>query len=662
MAMRIKGLTNADAAYKYFLEHYYKPGEERGFWHGTMRERLELGRTITKEDFRAILRNELPGHPGQTLTQRQNKTRLKTVWEKDEFTKAWIEVERQVSNHRLGTDCTFSLTKELSTYLEKTNDPVVYAICRQALLERLNAIELDMQTRVRKGGAQENRLTASALWAVFEDLVGRPVDGQSDPHRHWHCILPNATWDAVEEEIKAAELEKLYNNHAGHEALFHARINEILLEQNYGFRRNTKGVMELTLFYPDECRVLCKRTTEIEKLAAKQHREMMIRATAIVEAAAKNGLERDVTSEYAKLKDELGEKCRSGKGEALYKAGTPEFHRTLAKQFATGRWEEFTPENARNGDRINFLTPDRAEEFTIKHAFERKSQIRDGALNLIKVACSFCEGAMTTAEIQAFCATDPRFVRSPKTPGMVTTAEILVEEQKIQNAVIETKDRYTPLAKDRSWKVQDAWLDEKQLAAVKLIVETPDLAIAIPGLTGSGKSRTIKEASIAIRELTRHAPVVLAPKGKNAISLKEHTGGEAWTIADYKANPKVHVHDSVIFCDEFSQVGNEDCQWLLDHCIAHRNRIAFFGDETQYQGISRGDPISDLLDAGIIEFRHLDKIYRQKPPSISRTLRDEITLLCRDAHAANWLPRGRVAKYFSASTTGILLARSVTIA
>jgi hypothetical protein len=264
MAMRVKGLTNADAAYKYFLEHYYKPGKERGMFHGKMRDRLGLGETISKEEFRAILRNELPGQPGETLTQRKNDTRVKTAWEKDEVTKKWVEVEKEVSNHRIGTDVTFSLTKELSTYLEKTNDPVVYATCKEALLERLDCIEFDIQTRVRKGGMQDNRTTGEALWSIFEDKVGRPVDGQVDPHRHWHSLLANATWDGVEEEIKAAELGRLYGFRGAHEALFHARINERLLEQGYGYRRTADGVMELTLFKPEECRVFCKRTIEIE--------------------------------------------------------------------------------------------------------------------------------------------------------------------------------------------------------------------------------------------------------------------------------------------------------------------------------------------------------------------------------------------------------------
>jgi len=607
-------MTNADAAYRYFLEHYYRPGEERGFWYGKLRDRLEMGRTITKEDFRAVLNNRTPGNPAEYLTQRQNEKRWKTVWEKDEVTKKWVEVRREVANRRIGTDCTFSLTKEQSTYLEKTNDQIMYVIAKQALMERLDAIESDLQTRVRKGYVQDLRDAPETLWAVFEDKVGRPVDGQVDPHRHWHCILPNAVWDGVEEEIKAAELGRLYAEHAAHEAIYHARINELLIEQGYGFRRTEKGAMELTVFHPDECRVFCKRTIEIEALAAKLHKEMMGRAVAIVEAAAKNGIERDVESEYAKLKDELGEKCRSGKGEGIHKPGTPEFHEALAKQMKRGRWEEITQENARNGDRVNFLTSEVAKAQTIHHAFEGKSRVTEA--ELIKIACSFCEGAMTADDIQKFCATDPRLTRNPKRPGLVTTFAIAEEEQRIINTVIEGKGIYTPLVRVGDWEIRDKRLDEFQIGAVQLTLGTTSLAICIDGYTGAGKSRALAEMSLAIKELSGHSPVVLAPKGKNAIALAKHTGGAAWNIAEYKVNTRLHVQDSYIFVDEFSQVGNADCQWLLDHCKQSHNRLVFVGDSTQFQGISRGDPVADLLREGLIESRSLHKIYRQKDPDV----------------------------------------------
>src|SRR6516162_4072535 len=79
-----------------FLEHYHMPGEERGWWHGRLVERLGLGHEVARKDFAAIVRNEVPGQPGRCLTQRQNASRRELVWEKDTETKLWTQVERDV--------------------------------------------------------------------------------------------------------------------------------------------------------------------------------------------------------------------------------------------------------------------------------------------------------------------------------------------------------------------------------------------------------------------------------------------------------------------------------------------------------------------------------------------------------------------------------------
>jgi ATP-dependent exoDNAse (exonuclease V) alpha subunit len=68
--------------------------------------------------------------------------------------------------------------------------------------------------------------------------------------------------------------------------------------------------------------------------------------------------------------------------------------------------------------------------------------------------------------------------------------------------------------------------------------------------------------------------------------------------------------------DEFSQVGNEDMQWLLDYQAKNNSPLVFWGDGKQYQGISRGDPISDLIKENRIDYRQLTEIYRQQEPRL----------------------------------------------
>ena len=98
------------------------PGEERGWWHGRLVERLGLEHEVARKDFAAIVRNEVPGQPGRCLTQRQNGSRRELVWEKDRETKLWTQVQKDVPNRRVRLDCTFSLTKDQSVYLAASGD------------------------------------------------------------------------------------------------------------------------------------------------------------------------------------------------------------------------------------------------------------------------------------------------------------------------------------------------------------------------------------------------------------------------------------------------------------------------------------------------------------------------------------------------------------
>jgi hypothetical protein len=65
-----------------------------------------------------------PRANGERLTARKNTTRQETVWELNETTQKRELVEREVSNHRVAVDWTFSLEKDKSVYLARTCVPL----------------------------------------------------------------------------------------------------------------------------------------------------------------------------------------------------------------------------------------------------------------------------------------------------------------------------------------------------------------------------------------------------------------------------------------------------------------------------------------------------------------------------------------------------------
>jgi conjugative relaxase-like TrwC/TraI family protein len=86
-----------------------------------------------------------------------------------------------VSNRQVGYGLVFGVPKSLSIYLAITGDKVAESIARLAVDETMEAMESEMQCKVRKGGLQEDRRTGELLYSMFFHRDSRPIDGLSDP-------------------------------------------------------------------------------------------------------------------------------------------------------------------------------------------------------------------------------------------------------------------------------------------------------------------------------------------------------------------------------------------------------------------------------------------------------------------------------------------------
>ena len=201
---------------------------EHGVWYGKGAERLGLPSDLTKEDFVAIANNRIP-QSGDRLTARTNDTRTHIVWELDEETQSRVPKEKEVNNRRVCVDFTFSVPKSVSMYLAKTKDEEVEKLIHQALRETMDDMEAAIQTRVRIGGADHDRVTGNAIWAKCIHRTTRPVSGRVDPHWHCHALLFNATYDETEGRWKAAQLGNVIANKGFYQAAFHSRIAEKLM-------------------------------------------------------------------------------------------------------------------------------------------------------------------------------------------------------------------------------------------------------------------------------------------------------------------------------------------------------------------------------------------------------------------------------------------------
>ena len=103
----------------------------------------------------------------------------------------------------------FSVPKSVSLYLALNEDKVVEQLIAEAPDETMGTIEARMENKVRKRYQHDNRVSPNMVYAKFVHGESRPVDGIPDPHYHIHVFAMNATFDEVEKEWKALEVEVL---------------------------------------------------------------------------------------------------------------------------------------------------------------------------------------------------------------------------------------------------------------------------------------------------------------------------------------------------------------------------------------------------------------------------------------------------------------------
>ena len=186
--LTIKPQLNLKNAKGYFREHlaagdYYS--EEKvvaGEWVGVGASKLGLKGAV-KEDVFLDLCDGLNPQTGKGLTPRRNTTRE--------------ENGRTVSNRRVFFDVTYSPPKSVSVVAE-LQDKRIFAAHDRAVRAAVVKLEQYAETRVRRGGADEERVTGNVVGAMFRHDTSRELD----PHLHTHCVLFNATYDDVEERWK----------------------------------------------------------------------------------------------------------------------------------------------------------------------------------------------------------------------------------------------------------------------------------------------------------------------------------------------------------------------------------------------------------------------------------------------------------------------------
>ncbi|HVX09904.1 MAG TPA: MobF family relaxase [Pirellulales bacterium] len=545
----------------YSTADYYTEGQElSGVWRGEGAERLGLHGEIRQADWDALCDNRHPA-TGEQLTAR-------------------MKLDRTV-----GYDMNFHVPKSVSLLYAMTKDERILDAFRDAMHGTMQDIEKEMQTRVRKDGRNEDRVTGNLVWGEHVHVTARPVDDIPDPHLHGHCFVFNTTWDETEQAWKAGQFRNIVRDAPYFEAVFHSRLAHRLEQLGLETTRGKHG-WELAGVERETIDKFSRRTALIE------------------EKAREKGID------DAEAKAELGAKTRQSKRKDLTFSELQQEWRSWMTPQELSALKSLEKRLGGDAEPVDSMAAARAVEYATLHSFERKSVIDER--RLLAEALKQGVGKATVEDVHSQLAASDIIVAERHGRRMVSTREVLAEEKRLVRFPREGRGTCGPFGRCESF-ARD-WLTDEQKNAVRHIVGSRDRVTILRGAAGVGKTSLMQEAVERI-EAGGTKVVALAPSANASRgTLREAGFKEADTVARFLVDEKFRekARGQLIFIDEAGQLGTRTLSAVFDLADRLDARVLLSGDRRQHGSVERGAALRLLETEAGIKPAEVKEIQRQK--------------------------------------------------
>ncbi|MEZ0540427.1 MobF family relaxase [Fibrella arboris] len=546
---------------------YYLNGQERpGCFSGRMAARLGINGPATKNTFHALCEHINPVS-GEPLTQ------------------------RKTANRTVGYDINFHCPKSVSILHALSADDHLLNAFEDSVQETMRDLEADAQTRVRKNGQDDDRITGELLWADFIHQTARPVGGiVPDPHLHAHCFVFNVTFDAVENKFKAGQFRDIKRDMPYYQARFHKILSDKLIGLGYRIRR-TATAFEIEGVPPHIVALFSKRTNEIGQIA------------------------KDLGITDPATLDQLGARTRAKKQKGLTMTELKaEWRKQITSLGLTDKGEGDQLIRYAPAQHIPFLTPDQCVDHALAVRFERASVMQDRRILETAYRHSLGQPNVTVGQITDSFERDTRILKLMDGAKMLcTTKAVLAEEQQMVKLASQGKGTFPPLYAT----MPPMALDGEQGDAIAHVLTTPNCVSIIRGKAGTGKTTLMREA-VRLIEATGRRVTVVAPTAQAARGVLRDEGfSEAETVAYLLASPALQaaLANGVLWVDEAGLLNNADMTALLTLAIRQNARLILSGDTRQHPTIIRGDALRIINTVAGIKSAEVSRIFRQRDPA-----------------------------------------------
>lgn len=573
--LTMKAQYSLGNAEKYFKEHlrvgdYYMAGRNTmGQWIGKGAEELGLRGDTTTDEFVSLCRNLNP-QTGERLTPRLNSKRVGEAGE--------------VANRRVFYDFTLSPPKSVSIAALVGDDQRIVTAHDEAIQSALRQLEFYAATRVRKDKQTSHRVTGNLVGAVFRHDTSRALD----PHLHTHCILFNATKDAVENRWKALEPCEMLRAQKFVEQAYYHELARSLHRFGYRLRNKPRGDFEIEGVSPGLIERFSKRHREIDE----KTRELLEREP---EKAGQN---------INEIRANIAHKERARKIKDI---GLTKLQSVWNAQLAPDEQRQINALVERPSSPVQTMTAEQAVTWAEEHLFDRRSVVHEH--ELWRHALEHARGQnVGLPEIQA--VTRQRgYVRDKTSQDRITTRAVITREWNIVCLAEDGMGRHKRFAPTGSFG--NPLLDAEQKRAVEHILSSRDFVTLFRGGAGTGKSFTLREVQAALKQ-SGHTVQVLAPQRQQVNDLARDGLDNAQTVSAFLAQRSLSS-DAVVLVDEAGQIGGEQMLQLLRFVQENSGRVILSGDTRQHGAVEASDALRAIEKYSGLQYAELTHIRRQNP-------------------------------------------------
>ncbi len=587
-------------ARQYFREHlsvgdYYSQGMKvAGEWLGEGAKKLGLSGRVNEAEFLALCEGKNPA-TGEKLGLRMNTVR--------------DDGKRDtVANRRIFFDFVVAPPKSVSVVALHQDDRIV-GLHNQAVQRAMDELEKFAETRVRKSKANNERVTSNLVTACFRHDTSRELD----PHLHTHCVVFNATFDAVENRWKALHPAGMYRAKEFATNVYRHELCKGLRALGYEIENTARG-FEIKGVPASVIARFSKRNRQINE-ETRQRLEMGSPVSNVGELRKRiaHGNRR------RKLKDATVERLRPAWEKQL----------TVDESKALGVLRSIQPKQAKPANVAGIAA------WADEHLFERRSVVND--YELMSAALARGRGEDFDLATLRHAIEQRGYVREVGT-SKITSREVLRCEIGIVMAARDGRGRHLPL--NPSFPLA-ADLSTEQAAAVKQILASRDFITLFRGSAGTGKSFTLREVMQGLRA-AGHPVVVLAPQRQQVADLCAD-GLPAETLSrrlELKSLPP----RAVVLVDESGQIGGKQLGDLVALVKTQGGRLILSGDTRQHGAVQASDALRAIEEFSGLKAAVLREIRRQDPARAKSTA--ERTFVAAYRRSVKAAASGHIAESF----------------